>query len=385
MKKLSSSLLLLLTLISLGLPRGPRGTAYAGSPAALDTSLPAVGSDKIALSNGIVVTVDPNTYAGANAVRLSSPSGPVVALLQTVPPFPGVTFQLGGKQYVTGADGSAAVIVPSPGTYDLQVITDTFKDPYRRVEFSRWLSESFQPTRQIHLPAKQTVQVGLNVYELVGQKFVDLSGKPVDVKRLKQFSIRSIQGDAFTFHDGTPRWIPASRVTRRRTGGLQEVPLLYTVTEVMVDGSNVVNKAQQQFYAQPNGTWTISLLLYSLRIVAKDALFGFPQGSGVQLYLPDGRVQTYPLDKSGSAQMHSLARGNYSFQVTGVPGITARAPIALSKDQELDTRVISYLDLGIIAGAGALLALGLLLFGRMSLRRSRSRSEESQGVRILDA
>ena len=81
--------------------------------------------------------------------------------------------------------------------------------------------------------------------------------------------------------------------------------------------------------------------------------------------------------------MDSLARGNYSFRVLGVPGISPRAPVALSKDQQLDTRVISYLDLGVIGLAGALLALALLLYGRMSLQRSQARGRESHRVRIM--
>ena len=86
-------------------------------------------------------------------------------------------------------------------------------------------------------------------------------------------------------------------------GGLEPVNLLYTVTDVTVDGSNVVNKAQQQFYAEPNGTWTISLLFYSLRVQATDALFGFAQGKALTLELPNGQVQTYPFDSTGAADI----------------------------------------------------------------------------------
>lgn len=308
--------------------------------------------------------------------------GPQVAQLQTVPPVPGVTFQIAGQQYVTGADGSAVIMVPQPGTYDLQVITDTYHDPYRRVEFSRWLSESFQPTRQIHMPTSNpVVQVGLDVYMLVGQKFLAPDGSPVDPKRVTSFSIRSLQGDAFTWHDGQPRWIPASRVTRRRAGGLEQVNLLYTVTEVMVDGSNVVNKAQQQFYAQPNATWNISLLFYSMHVQATDALFGFPLGKALKLELPNKEVHTYPLDASGAAQINSLARGQYYFQIVGTPGFSARAPITLSKDQQVVAKVISYLDMGVIAGLGMLVALALLLYGRFSLRRAVARDDLARRAR----
>jgi hypothetical protein len=324
-------------------------------------------------------------YRNPPAHFSNAPKGPQVQQLQTIPPTPGVTFQIAGQQFVTGADGSVVVVVPQPGTYDLQVITDTFHDPYKRVEFSRWLSESFQPTRQIHIPSQTgaTVQVGLDVYNLVGQKFVESNGSPVPLQRISEFTIRSLQGDTFTFHDGQPRWIPASRVTRRRDGGLEAVPLLYTVTSVMVDGSNVVNKAQQQFYAKPNGTWSITLLFYSIQVQAKDALFGFPAGKAVELQLPNGQIHSLPLDASGTAQASSLARGQYYFQVIGARGFSPKAPVTLSKDQVITARVISFLDMGTVFAAGVLVAIGLLVFGKVSLRRAEARHDQERRVRIL--
>lgn len=366
MRKLLLSLVLVPALFLLGLPGSVLTRAAAISSGAQGTA------------------VTEERYHNPPHGHPLAPKGPQVAQLQTVPPVPGVTFQIAGQQFVTGADGSAVVMVPQAGTYDLQVITDTYHDPYRRVEFSRWLSESFQPTRQLHMPTKSpVVQVGLDVYMLVGEKFAAPDGSPVDPKRITEFSIRSLQGDSFTFHDGQPRWIPASRVTRRRSGGLEPVDLLYTVTSVMVDGSNVVNKAQQQFFAKPNATWEISLLFYSMRVHASDALFGFPIGKELRLILPNSQVQMYPLDSSGTAEVHSLARGQYHFQIAGAPGFSALAPVTLSKDQDLNTKVISYLDMAAVLVAGLLIALGLLIYGRFSLNRAVARHDRERRVRIL--
>ncbi len=377
MYRLLLAIVLLSFLLTLGLAGGRvLSVAAASSHTGM---LHAIGS--VGLNLGEDAHGGHHPYAPPRAVP-----GPQVTELQTVPPIPGITFVIAGQQFVTGADGSVVVMVPQPGTYNLQVVTDTYHDPYRRVEFSRWLSETYQPTRQIHLPSSTpVVQVGLDTYELVGEKFVGLDGQPVNPQRVTSFAIRSLQGDAFTFTDGRPRWIPSSRVTRRRTGGLDEVKLLYTVTQVMVDGSNVVNKSQQQFYAQPNATWSISLLLYALRIQATDALFGFAEGKALQLNLPNGRVQTYPLDSTGSAQMYGLARGDYTFRILGTNGLSTQAPIALSKDQSLSTRVISYLDLAVVGGAGFLVSLVLLLFGRFSLRRSaRAKDQQSGHARLRE-
>ncbi len=311
-----------------------------------------------------------------------APPAPQATKLQTVPPIAGITFQIAGQQFVTGSDGSAVVVVPGDGTYDLQVITDTYQDPYQRVEFSRWLSQSYVPTRQIHLPSTDPeVQVGLNTYELVGERFVSPDGLPVNPQRITSFTIRSSQGDSFTFADGQPRWIPASRVTRRRDGNLDVVKLLYTVTQVTVDGSNVVNKSQQQFYAEPNGTWTISLLFYTLRVQSVDAIFGFPVGRAIELYLPNGQVQTYPLDATGAVQVSALARGDYNFRITGIRGLSTLAPVALSKDQTVATRVITYLDLGVVAALGLLIAILLLVIGRLMLRHSGPQNEDTRPTR----
>jgi hypothetical protein len=156
------------------------------------------------------------------------------------------------------------------------------------------------------------------------------------------------------------------------------------VTEVVIDGSNVVNKSQQQFYAHPNTIWPITLQLYTLHVQSTDALFGFAQGKSVQLQLPDGSIQTYPLDGTGSAEIHSLARGTYTAEFTGIKGLSTRVPVALSRDQDLTSRVISYLDLGVVAIFGAALALGLLLFGRPSLRPSLRKSNQSRRALYQD-
>ncbi len=80
--------------------------------------------------------------------------------------------------------------------------------------------------------------------------------------------------------------------------------------------------------------------------------------------------------------MRSLARGAYSFRILGVNGLSTRAPVALSKDQTVVAKVISYLDLAVVGLAGVLLAVGLFAVGRLSLRRSASRGQESGSTRL---
>jgi hypothetical protein len=309
-----------------------------------------------------------HTTAEATAT-VSMTINPADVEVQTIPAIAGIPFQLDGQTFLSGEDGMAYVNVNTPGTYKLSIMLEQYSNPSLRVEFGRWMQQTNQPYQDIQVPSKDIIQVGLNVYLSVGQNFVDLDGYPVDPSRVSQITIRSAQGDVFVFQSGEPHWIPASRVTRV-FNALQATPLLYSVQSVMVDGSNVVNQSQQRFFTHPDGYWPISLQLYSLRITARDALFGFPTGSAVQLTFPNGQITTYPLDKTGSVDIHSLARGSYSTVLIGTRGMNLRTPVALSRSQTLNSRVVSYLDLAVVGGLGLAIALGLLFYGRPTLVRS---------------
>jgi hypothetical protein len=299
---------------------------------------------------------------------------PADVRVQTVPPTPGVPFNLGGKTFFAGPDGVAEIQVGEPGKYQLSVLTDQYSNTNQRIQFSRWLDETYQPSKTIDVPSPKVLQVGLNVYQQVGETFVDLSGFPVAPARIKEFTIRSAQGDAFTFKNGQPAWIPASRVARFQNG-LVVTNLQYSVISMLVDGSNVVNKSQQRFYAHSNDTWQISMILYTLNIRANDGLFGSSVGESVALVYPDGHIQNYPLDLNGTAMIHGLARGNYSVQVLNAKGLKQNIPVALSRSQTIDVNVPTNLDLIVVIGLGLLVALSLIVFGRLQPLRVRTKSD----------
>ncbi|MEN6572608.1 MAG: transposase family protein [Anaerolineaceae bacterium] len=308
------------------------------------------------------VTRDSRTLLGT-ATTMTLKVQPVMLFVQTTPAIEGVAFAVGGKRFYSDAEGLARISLDKVGHYNLQVLTDEYRNPTQRIEFGRWLEEIYIPNRDLYIPNDTFVQVGLNVYQVMGQKFVDLEGFPVDPSRITQFTFRSLQGDSFTFSDGQPRLIPASRVSRW-TSILSETKIYYSVTGVMINGSNVVNQSQQRFYTTPDGTWKISLILYSLQVNARDGLFGFPVGKSISLEYPDGHGETIPLDANGSATIHSLARGTYYITVNGVSGMKNRLPVALSKNQVVNSKILTSLDLSLAVGLLAAAALGLLWIGR---------------------
>jgi hypothetical protein len=308
------------------------------------------------------------TFNGTRTLSYSSAATtlnvvPTGVTVQTVPPVTGVTFELGGTQFVTGDDGSATIKVDKPGNYRLVALVGLYDDPTQRIDFGRWLEDNYQPFKDVAVPTKGVIQVGLNIFNQVGETFVDLDGVPVDPQRISQFTLRSEQGDVFVLNNGQPRWLPASRITRR-VDGLVITQLLYSVINVKVDGSNVVNSSQQQFYAGPNDTWKITLLLYSLRVKVSDGLFGSASGKSINLHYPDGQVTNYPLDSAGIVEIHGLARGNYTIEIIGVKGLGNRIPVALSRNQNANVKVLTYVDISIVGFIGVLIALSLLLYGR---------------------
>ena len=73
------------------------------------------------------------------------------------------------------------------------------------------------------------------------------------------------------------------------------------------------------------------------------------------------------LFRSIQAKEHTsagLARGIYRVTVTGAKGYAPATPIALSRDQDVELLVFSYIDMGVLVAIGLFLSLGLLLFGR---------------------
>ncbi len=308
------------------------------------------------------------TFNGAHLMDPSSANTvlnikPAKVVVQTVPATAGIKFKMDERTFVTAENGLASVQIYKVGTYRLEVLIDEYQAPDKQVKFGRWSEESYIPARDVRVPGNEVVQVGLNTFHQVRQTFVDLDGYPVDPSRISGITIKSAQGDVFNFTSPQSAWIPSSR-TARREQGLEETKLQYSVLSVMIDGSNVVNQAQQRFYANPNDNWTISLILYTLHIDARDGLFGSPVGKSVNLQYPDGHIKNYPLDKSGSIDIHSLARGIYHVELVGTNGMNSKIPVALSRNQELSVKVITYVDMALVAGITAAFAIGLLLYGR---------------------
>ncbi len=257
---------------------------------------------------------------------------PTEVVVQVTPAIPDVVFFMDGRRFFTDDQGFATLTMAKSGVYSLSLLNDEYENPNQKIELGRWTDEIYKPSQDVTVPSNKVIQVGLNVFQKFSMDFVDLNGKHVDPSRISEFMIRSLQGDVFILQDGSPTWLPASR-TARRINGLEETKLYYSVINVMVDGSNVVNQSQQRFYTSAGGNLTIELILYSLSVEAKDGLFGWHVGDSLKLEYPDGNIEEFHLDDNGSVSIDSLARGTYFLNMTGAKGLDNTIPVALSRDQ----------------------------------------------------
>lgn len=207
--------------------------------------------------------------------------------------------------------------------------------------------------------------IGLSLFTTTRLRFADLQGRELPAARVRAARLKSRTGVQVTVRGGQTARLQASRVVAL-PNGVRSKAIEYSVEAVDVNGANVVNRAQQRFVALRTRELTVPLLLYSARFTSRDALFGYSSGSAVLLTDPDGVTGRIPL-RSGRAQARGLARGEYLVRVDAA-GFSFERPVSLSRDQVVELEVVSYLDLAVIFGGLAALAVGLVVVGRPGIR-----------------
>ena len=310
-------------------------------------------------------------YKGTSGLLPSSTSAELVIVpaqveIHTIPPLPGISFSLAGRQFTSDEDGIARIEVDKPGIYTLILIDQQVDRPDLQGSFSRWGDDVFSAVRELVVPTDKIIEAGFEISYQVSQAFIDLEGEPVDPARITSLTFKGSNGATHTLEDNKPRWLLSGRVSRLNNG-LHATQILYSLMSVVIDGSNVVSQAQQRFYARPNDVWSIQLLLYSAHFTARDLLFPFPIGTGIRLEYPDAQIREFHFDSNGDVKLESLARGIYKVTVIGAKGVAPPTPIAMSRDQIMEMMVISRLDMALGAILGVSLAFGMLFYGRPEL------------------
>jgi hypothetical protein len=202
----------------------------------------------------------------------------------------------------------------------------------------------------------------LDLDHRVRLRFVDLAGRSVDPEVVDSVTLLGSNGERRTFRGETSGWLQGNRVVPE-TGGRRSTLVSYSAERVMVTGASVVHRAQQRFFPAKAQEIRLRLLLFSARFEVHDALLGFPIGSAVRLEFPDGRIEHYAVGSGGEVTVNSLPRGDYRVSASAL-GISSSRPVALSGDQRVEVRVISWLDIAVVLVVLASVALGLLYVRR---------------------
>jgi hypothetical protein len=293
--------------------------------------------------------------AAAAAAEYGFPSTETITF-RTVPPIAGVRVQSAGRTALTDAQGLVTLTVPRTGR------------AFRAIEPPRVLRTRLPSGREVRFGGlfDSGRTLGLSIYGRVRLRFVDLQGDRVPAEDVARVRLRSSTGLAVTMRGALTPALQATRVglTPR---GVRSKPLRYAVESVKVGGGDVVHRGERRFFPAHTSRVRVPLLLYSARFTATDALTGRPAGTAVLLEYPNGRIVRMPL-RDGVARAAGLPRGAYRVRVVA-SGLSPEQPVALSRDQDVELRVVSHLDLAVVSGAVLALALGLMLTGRRLVRR----------------
>lgn len=265
-------------------------------------------------------------------------------------------------------EGVAHFEIDETGTYLLELVLPWISpDPAIRAEFSRWADNVYESSREIEFRNGALYQAGFELHYEVSYQFTDLQGVPISPDEITSITIKNSIGEHITRETHEALWLQGGRVTRR-VGGLEETRLLYSIEEVVVEGTNVVNQSQLSFFPAETRSWTLPLLYYSMTFSSVDALFGFPIGESIEAVSPAGNARIVPLDDTGQAALPHLPRGEYQVRVLGA-GYSPSTPVMLSRDQAVQLKVISIWDGAFVGGLGLSVALGLLAVGRWRSRK----------------
>ena len=297
------------------------------------------------------------SYAGTKAYSYSAPASatatfevaPLIITIQTVPTVPGVTLTLdGAKNYVTDAAGQTLIGVTRAGIHALAVSVPA-PDATSRITFVRWSDDSWNPSRVIRVIQDLSISVGLRAAYLTRIEFVGLDLSPLDQTRVSDVVISGPNAELLQLqYPFDPIWLQTPMPAKHSgEGGLHITAAPYSVSQAKYVRLNVASTGKERFTPGPGQTWNIKLLLFTLSLGAKDAIFGTTLYNSIKLVGPTGRIQNVALNGQPRVSL-VLSRGNYSAQVLA-SGVTPVATIALSRSQLVVIPVITPIDLFTIA------------------------------------
>ena len=280
----------------------------------------------------------------------------------TVPAVVGMSITLGDQELLTDAQGTATFAVGDLGRLPLTPRFDLPESSGIRVGFVRWNDDVYDPVRTVDITGDVRLTLGVRLAYRTSLRFVDPDGNVVDPSLIQSVQMETSSGPTRTVTSYDEVWLEAE-VPVKRTFGLVGVPNIHRVGEVLIAGTNVVNRGQQTWKPTLDGVWTVEILLYRLDIRVEDALLKSAIVTKVTLEYPDGTKVTHDTTSDGRVSFGALPRGDYRI-VVHASGIVPPSPIALSRPQDTTIRIISNMDLSIAGGLILAVIMALVVLGR---------------------
>ncbi len=289
---------------------------------------------------------------------------PALLTIQVLPPIAGITFSLDGQPFQSRQDGLAEIVVHQPGAYALELLPLPAPPEGVRRTFRSWDGGEVESLRKVQIAGDQVFQAGFEIEHRVAFEFFGPDGEAIPSLRVDSVAIRSSNGGYRTLPAGEPAWLESS-VIFNRVSGLDSVSVVHSIQNVIVDGSNVVNRGQQRMTVQQGGVLPLELLVFDTQFYARDLFFHHAIGDGVEITFPDGSVRRYPFDSQGQLALQALARGDYQARLTGISGFSIPVSIILSRSQSINLPALTGLDLAALASLALLAGGGVIVVGRL--------------------
>lgn len=293
---------------------------------------------------------------------------PGTVMVQTVPSTPGVRFEMDGSAAVTGADGS------------VELAAADLNDPARRLRLLTGPAGETEVSlaRVAAVPGagafRRRLVAALEVRRTITFDFLDRRGQPIDPGRITRIELRG-DGRIVTLTGGQisrPVRLTSQRVTH--AGGAWVVRnIAYTLTAVRLDGANAVFSGKQRFEPSGAGTWKVVLAMFSLKVSARDVLFGVRVSSDAWLVRPDGTRAAVRLRGDSPTLVTALVRGSYRLQVgSALTGSDSR--VLVSRDGTVEARVLTAFDVVLLIGLVGVVGGTVALWEHRRRRRAARRA-----------
>lgn len=312
-------------------------------------------------------------HGAASAVPAAAAAIPRVSGLRpltivTMPAIAGVSVVLNGKALTTAKDGKIRTVATKEQRDALAANRDAHLTMYTRqvalpggvrARFHGWYDGGYHFSGTDF--SGQVEVAAFDVDYLTSFAFVDSHGAAIDKRRVTGMEVRDTLGTTIDAHGSVPVWLLGRSVVAA-AGRVALKDTEYRFTKVTVGGANVVTRGRQRFAPSHGSRVRVALHLFTVVFRARDAIFGRPAGSAIDIEMEDGTTRHLVL-QHGSVTVAGLPSGQYHVK-TDARGLGGDQTFAISGDQTADIDVIDPLDLAVAAAVLALIAGGLVFAGR---------------------